>query len=87
MGPFSWFGLKGVGEDGLLIAGETPWTPKSVIDTMEALLIESLEPPLNRKRGDNFAAVEYLQVPDPEIENAKKRALAADLLRGIGTDE
>jgi len=38
-----------------------------LIVTMEALLIEGLEPPQNRKRGDDFTAVEFLQVEDPEI--------------------
>jgi len=35
---------------------------------MEALLIEGLEPPQNRKRGDDFGAVEFLQVSDPALE-------------------
>jgi hypothetical protein len=39
---------------------------------MEALLIEALEPRQNRKRGDSFKAVEYLQIEDPRIE--KERA-------------
>jgi hypothetical protein len=52
-----------------------------VIETMEALLIESLEPPLNRKRGDNFAAVEYLQVEDPDVETAKQKTILEELLR------
>jgi hypothetical protein len=34
---------------------------------MEALLIEGLEPPQNRKRGEDFRAVEYLQMKDPKI--------------------
>jgi hypothetical protein len=36
-----------------------------MISTLEALLIKSLEPPQNRKRGDGFSAVEYIQdVPE-----------------------
>ena len=42
--------------------------PNLLIVTMEALLIEGLEPPQNRKRGDGFRAVEFLQVEDPEIQ-------------------
>jgi hypothetical protein len=34
---------------------------------MEALLIEGLEPPQNRRRGDDFRAVEYLQAEDREL--------------------
>lgn len=80
---FSWFGLMGVGEDGKLRAGGTPWTQSSVIDTMEALLIESLEPPLNRKRGDNLSAVEYLQVQDPEIDKSERRAFFEEIRERI----
>jgi len=58
---FSWFGLLDVNEEGELVEENVPWTQDVVIETLEALLIESLEPPLNRRRGDNFSAVEYLQ--------------------------
>ncbi|MEQ1770954.1 MAG: HTH domain-containing protein [Devosia sp.] len=78
---FSWFGLKTVGQDGKLRDEAPPWSHAVVIETMEALLIETLEPPLNRKRGDNFAAVEYLQVDDPEVEATRQKALLEDLLR------
>jgi hypothetical protein len=53
---FSWFGLRSVGDDGKLSDREVPWSQNVVVDTMEALLIESLEPPLNRRRGDNLSA-------------------------------
>jgi hypothetical protein len=36
--------------------------------TPKPLLIEGLEPPQNRKRGDDFRAIEFLQVEDPEIQ-------------------
>jgi hypothetical protein len=42
-----------------------------LIVTMEALLIEGLEPRQNRKRGDDFRAVEFLQVEDPEIQKRR----------------
>lgn len=35
--------------------------------TLEALLIEALEPPQNRKRGDDFSAIEYIQDLDSEL--------------------
>jgi hypothetical protein len=38
-----------------------------MVATLEALLIEALEPPQNRKRGDDFSAIEYLQDIDPEL--------------------
>jgi hypothetical protein len=42
--------------------------------------LRAWEPPLNRRRGDNFSAAEYLQVEDPEIENIRQRELAARIL-------
>jgi hypothetical protein len=38
---------------------------------LEAILVEALEPRQNRKRGDDLAAVEYVQLEDPEVK--KKR--------------
>ena len=70
---FSWFGLRSVGPDGELSDEVMPWNQEVVVETMEAVLIESLEPPLNRKRGDNFSGAEYVQVSDPGIEVAKKK--------------
>ncbi len=78
---FSWFGLHGVDENAKLIDSQAPWTQNVVIDTMEALLIESLEPPLNRKRGDNFSGVEYMQVVDPKIEKLKNKAFLEEIAK------
>jgi hypothetical protein len=52
---FSWFGLRGARDNGELSDGEVAWNQDVVVETMEALLIESLEPPLNRRRGDNLS--------------------------------
>ncbi len=58
-----------------------------LIATLEALLIEGLEPPQNRRQGDGFNAVEFIQVPDetvvthgesgmrPALTSVKKREL------------
>jgi hypothetical protein len=54
-----------------------------LIATMEALLIEGLEPPQNRKRGDDFRAVEFLQVEDPEIQKDQIRQLMDDLKKKL----
>ena len=80
---FSWFGLRNVGGDGELVDSTVPWDWTVVIETLEALLIESLEPPLNRRRGDNFSGVEYLQVVDPEIERSQRRQVIDLLSRSI----
>jgi hypothetical protein len=42
-----------------------------IVATMEALLIEGLEPPQNRRRGDDFRAIEYIQREDPELERRR----------------
>jgi hypothetical protein len=69
---FSWFGIFGVSEDGNL-ATNVPeaFNTDNLIATMEALMIEALEPPQNRKRGDDFSAVEFLQVEDPQIQKSQ----------------
>ncbi|MEO5938318.1 MAG: HTH domain-containing protein [Sphingomonas sp.] len=86
---FSWFGLRNVGPNGQLLDTSVPWDQTVVIETLEALLIESLEPPLNRRRGDNFSGVEYLQVVDPDIERIQQRRVIDQLARSInaGGDE
>lgn len=77
---FSWFGLRGVAEDGSLGESAPAWDHEVVIDTLEALLIECLEPPLNRKRGDNFSAAEYIQVADPKLEERERKQLLEELM-------
>lgn len=81
---FSWFGLRNVGPDGELVDTFVPWGQLVVIETLEALLIESLEPPLNRRRGDNFSGVEYIQMVDPEIERLQQKRVIDQLSRSIG---
>jgi hypothetical protein len=65
---FSWFGLLDVSPDGTLREVPTGSTIAALIGTLEALLIEALEPPQNRKRGDDFTAIEYIQDVDPELK-------------------
>jgi len=71
---FSWFGLLPVSETGKL--GPLPQTFEAakLIPALEAILIEALEPRQNRKRGDDLAAVEYIQRVDPEIEKKRIKA-------------
>ncbi len=75
---FSWFGLKGVDESGQLHDADLVANDVNmVIATLEALLIEALEPPQNRKRGDQFSVTEYLQVADPDKDKQKIQAITA----------
>jgi hypothetical protein len=81
---FSWFGVRGVRENGQLtdlprggIAVET------LIATMEALLIEGLEPPQNRRQGEGFNAVEFTQVVDEVIERERALRLLEQLSKNV----
>ncbi len=69
---FSWFGLLDVTEDGSLRELSVNASLASLIVTLEALLIEALEPPQNRKRGDDFLAIEYVQEVDPKIKEKQQ---------------
>jgi hypothetical protein len=58
------------------------WTPDIVCETMEAVLIEELEPPLNRKRGDNLDSIEYIQVPERTAILRDLQSKLKDMERG-----
>jgi len=72
---FSWFGLLPVSDTGKIGTLRETYDAAKVIPALEAILIEALEPRQNRKRGDDLAAVEYLQKVDPEIEKKKVKAI------------
>jgi transcriptional regulator with XRE-family HTH domain len=79
---FSWFGVRGVRDDGQLT--EFPKSElglSSLIATMEALLIEGLEPPQNRRQGEGFNAVEFMQETDPDIAREQRREVIAQLTK------
>lgn len=79
---FSWFGLLPVSSSGAL--GEMPPNLDSskLIPALEAILVEALEPRQNRKRGDDLAAVEYVQSEDSEVQRRKLKAAIDALGRG-----
>lgn len=81
---FSWFGVRAVQDDGTLgpLPNLTIEVP-TLIATMEALLIEGLEPPQNRRQGDGFNALEFIQQTDPEVARARKLNLLAELGQGL----
>ena len=62
-------------EAGVLVESHCIPTQEVVAATLEALLIEGLEPTQNRQRGDGFTAVEYIQSDDPEIEKRRMKQL------------
>lgn len=71
---FSWFGLLPVSESGELLLLPENFEAAKLIPALEAILVEALEPRQNRKRGDDLAAVEYVQRVDPEIEKKQIKA-------------
>jgi len=78
---FSWFGFYPVNDDGS-IDKEIKFDSISIQtfgDLLEAILIESLEPRQNRKQGNLFAGLEYLQVEAPEIKKRQKQLLLREL--------
>lgn len=80
---FSWFGLLPVSDKGTLGTLPENYVAAKLIPALEAILIEALEPRQNRKRGDDLAAVEYLQRVDPEIEKKKVKAKLADAINKL----
>jgi hypothetical protein len=80
---FSWFGICAVGQDGKLAKPADSWAKHDVIQTMEAVLIECMEPAQNRRRGDNLGANEFIQLRDPEFVRNEARRLLANLVDKI----
>lgn len=77
---FSWFGLLPIGEEGQIGVLPATHIAAKLIPALEAVLIEAMEPRLNRRRGDDLSRAEFIQVVDPEIEkNRVKAALGAAL--------
>ncbi|HUD48930.1 MAG TPA: HTH domain-containing protein [Candidatus Baltobacteraceae bacterium] len=84
---FSWFGLVNLSEDGKIIEQGLKTVTANVGDiiiTMEALLIEGLEPKQNRKRGDTgFIHIEYIQIEDPIIQQKKMKEVLDRMISKI----
>ena len=55
-------------DDGKLRDDKIVPTFATLVTALEAILIETLEPPQNRRRGDDFMGVEYIQDIDPELK-------------------
>lgn len=82
---FSWFGFHPVSNEGKL-QSNTVYEKISIQDLgnlLEAILIESIEPRQNRKQGNLFSGIEYLQIESPEIKRRKKEELIRELAEKI----
>jgi hypothetical protein len=78
---FSWFGFYPVTEDAKLNlnAKFKEFTIQNLGDILEAILIESIEPRQNRKQGNSFTGIEYLQQEAPEIKKKLKEQIIKEL--------
>ncbi|HKH21474.1 MAG TPA: hypothetical protein VKB53_11440 [Gammaproteobacteria bacterium] len=52
---------------------------QNMIRTLEVVLIQSLSPRQNKRRGDDFSGIEHIQALDPEIELKHKRLMLSEL--------
>ena len=78
---FSWFGLLQVKPNGELEEWDSQeFTQEQIAITLEALLIEGLEPKQNRQGGQNLGAIEYIQVEDPNLKKKKRAEFLAELI-------
>lgn len=78
---FSWFGFYPVTEDAKLNLNLKfkDFTIQNLGDILEAILIESIEPRQNRKQGNSFLGLEYLQQEAPEIKKKLKQQIIQEL--------
>jgi len=78
---FSWFGFFPVNDNGGLNKDLKfdDITVQDFGDILEAILIESIEPRQNRKQGNLFYGIEYLQQEAPEIKKRMKEQLIREL--------
>jgi hypothetical protein len=78
---FSWFGFFPVHENGGLDNNKIfkNISVQNLGDTLEAILIESIEPRQNRKQGNLFVGLEYLQQEAPELKKKMKEQLIKEL--------
>lgn len=79
---FSWFGFYPVNDDSSLQVhkSQIELSMMELGDLLEAILIESIEPRQNRKQGNQFSGIEYLQKEDEEVRKRKDEQVIRDLL-------
>lgn len=82
---FSWFGILGVDEEGRIEDLDTSERVglSQIVTGLEGVLIEAMEAPQNRRQGDGFKGIEYLQAEDPELVGSQKRKMAEKLIQQL----
>jgi hypothetical protein len=78
---FSWFGFYSVNDKGHLHNRKIfeCIDIQTLADSLEAILIESVEPRQNRKQGNTFSGMEYLQQESSELKKKRKEELFREL--------
>lgn len=84
---FSWFGLRRTTSGGELERFERQLTEADLVGLMEAILIEAIEPGLNRKRGEGLREVEFYQAEDPAFHKDRKQKLLLEIVQQLGTND
>ena len=75
---FSWFGIRRVIDNGVIVDDQNYATKEVVTALMEAVLIEALRPAFNDQKG-NYMGTLYRQATDPNVAIANARAVLAPL--------
>lgn len=84
---FSWFGLRRPTGAGNLETNPRPATERELVGLMEAILIEAIEPGLNRKRGEGLRSVEFYQSEDPGLQKDKSKNALLELIQKMAKSD
>lgn len=82
---FTWIGFKAVNQDGSLSAqqnvnsGVSGFRYSDALNEIEGILIEVIEPKLNKQAGRLKSAVEYFQYIDPKVEDVTAATVLSEL--------
>ena len=82
---FTWIGFKAVNQDGSLSAqqsvdsGVSGFRYSDALDEIEGILIEVIEPKLNKQSGKLRSAIEYDQYVDPKVADVTTAALLNEI--------
>ena len=77
---FSWFGFRDVDDEtGKLLPMPGEATSAHLINILEAVLIEALEPPVNGRRGEHLGT-QYEQMPDQDIAQKQTHEFLKNLV-------
>lgn len=82
---FTWVGFRAVSLDGSLSAqqsvdsGVSGFKYSDALNEIEGILIEVIEPKLNKQSGRLKAAVEYYQYIDPRVEDVTTARLLSEI--------